>query len=95
MRKPAHATPQATHLAVKVFVPGKRDVQFERIGQDPAKLARDVASHPDISIPERSKVRKSVKDALTALAEKTVPDMTSAQLDVGGRRLRLTQVYAT
>lgn len=89
MRKPAHADPGATLFAVKVFEKGSRKAILEAEGLDPSNIAKTVSDHKVIKPHEKANVRRKLRDSLKALQNRTIPNMTDLQLDIGGRRVRV------
>lgn len=89
MRKPTHADPGATLLAVKVFEKGSRKAILEASGLDPSHIAKTIADNGNIKPHEKARVRRGLRDSLKALQNRTIPNMTDLQLDIGGRRMRV------
>jgi hypothetical protein len=92
MKKPAHALLSAQKLEVTVFEKGKRNALFEATGTDPSHIAKAVAEHPALAEHERSNVRPKLRTALQAFVDKAIPNMTTNQLEIGGRRLRIKAI---
>ena len=77
-------------LHVKVFEKNSREAIMEAKGSDPTDLATKIAAFRHIAKGERTHIRNSLENALKVLQGRSVANLTNMQLDVGGRRIRVS-----
>lgn len=77
---------------VKVFGKNSRRAVMEATGFDAKDMANKIAASKHITKGEREHVREGIESTIVAINARSIPGLTDAQIDIGGRRIRVASL---